>query len=109
MKLVPLTLLLSAASVVLADKGLYHICYNYHHSNRAETPFRHKAGGRISDAFATEIIKHMPEWSDHKYTAKFDLWTTAVYVGCSDQEPSKDEAVEAIKEQEKIVGEHRDG
>lgn len=51
----------------------------------------------------------MPEWSDHKYTAKFDLWTTAVYVGSSDQEPSKDEAVEAIKEQEKIVGEHRDG
>lgn len=52
----------------------------------------------------------MPEWSDHKYTAKYDVWTkTAVYVGCSEQEPSKDEAVEALKEQEKIVGEHRDG
>ena len=109
MKLIPVLLLLSVAGIALADKGLYHICYNYHHSTKADLAYRHKAGGSISDAFGTEIIKHMPEWSDKKYTAKYDLWKTAVYVGCSNQEPSKDEAVEAIKEQEKIVGEHKDG
>jgi hypothetical protein len=110
MKLLPLTLLLftTASDVVLAEKTLAYTCYNHPHSTKAELAYRHKAGGVVGDALAAGIVKHMSEWSDHKYKAEYDLFTKKiVYVSCSNQEPSKEKALEAIKEQEKIVGEHR--
>lgn len=112
MKLLPLTLLLStASSVSLAGKFklLLYTCNKPHHGSHGSYTDKPTSGGFINETFANEVVENMPAWSDGKYTAKYSLWSRIVFVGCSNQEPSKDEAVEAIKEQEKIVGEHKDG
>jgi hypothetical protein len=107
MKLLTLIFFFSAlAGTALADKKITYTCYDYHHSNKVDLPYRVKVGPVVSDAFGEKVSKHMSERSDHKYTANYNPWSKAVvFIGCSNQEPSKDETVEAIAEQEKIVKE----
>lgn len=48
----------------------------------------------------------MPTWSDHEYLAGHNrFWKDMVVVYCTDKAESKDKALEAIAEQQKIVRE----
>ena len=104
MKLLPL--ILSASSMVLADKTLSYSC---HHNNSGAPASKDgyrvsKAGGSISDASAEKIIKDMPTWSDGRYLA----WQNpahASFIGtaCKDNVESKERALEAMEDQEWIV------
>jgi hypothetical protein len=106
MKLLPLTLLLSATSRVLADRKITYACYDPHSNNTRDVFKTWKSGGSVGDAFAEKIVKHMPEWSDHKYTATLNPWPRgAVSIRCSEKTMGTDKLAEEIVEMEKIVKE----
>jgi len=105
MKLLTLALLLSATSRVLADRKIHYACYDPHSSHRNISK-TWKSGGIVGDAFAEKIVKDMPEWSDHKYTATLNPWPRgAVSIRCSEKAIGTDKPAEEIAEQERIVKE----
>jgi hypothetical protein len=104
MKLLALTLLLSAVSSVLADKRLEYSCYDPRSSTR-DFSKTWKSGSVVSDASAEKIIQNMAEWSDHKYAAK-DWFRRAVFITCVGKMVATDAPLEVMAEQEEIVKEH---
>jgi hypothetical protein len=107
MKLLSLSLLFAAS--VLADKKITYSCYNKHGGVNKTGNNESKAGGSISDDLAEKLLEHMPAWSEHKYEAKQNRHNkTLVTVVCKEKAENKDKALEAIAEQQKIVGEHKD-
>lgn len=102
--LFPLTILLSAASSVLADRKISYSCYDPRSSTRLFSK-TWKSGSVVSDAFAEKIVQNMAEWSDHKYAAKYWFQNT-VYVTCVGKMVATDAPLEAMAEQEEIVKEH---
>ena len=108
MKLLSLSLLLFAASA-LADKKLTYSCYNKHGGVDKKGNNESKAGGSISDALGDNILEHIKTWSHHKYEAKQNRRNKdLITIVCKDKADSKDQALEAIAEQQKIVAEHKD-
>jgi len=110
MKLLPLTLFLSAASSVLADKTIIYTCSKPLDGSSKNSVKESKHGDAVTDDFAEKLIHNMLAWSDQRYLAKSDgIRGMYVVIACRNKAESKEQALEAIGEQERIVGEHRDG
>lgn len=111
MKLLPLTLLLSAfKSLVLAERILTYTCYGAHQSRPEDRDGRWKFGGAVSDALADKLVKKMAEWSSGQYTAETHWPSTGgVHVGCSEKTGRQtDHPAEEIAEMERIIAKHKD-
>ena len=110
MKLLPLTLLLSAAgTLVLAERVLTYTCYGAHQSRPEDRDGRWKFGGAVSDAFADKMIKNMAEWSGGRYMAETHRPASGFFVRCSEKTGRQtDHPAEEIAEMERIVAKHRD-
>jgi hypothetical protein len=111
MKLLTLTALtlFAAATGVLADKKLSYSC---DHNNKfghmiLSSGTEHKDGGVFSERYAKYIFAQMPDWSGGKYSTKHSELAGEITVVCNEVMESKDKAVEAITEQERIVKEHQ--
>lgn len=106
-----LLLLLSATSSVLADKTILYTCTYPRDGSGKHSVNESKSGDPVSDDFAEKFIRSMRAWSDQRYQAKSDeIGGVYVVVVCRFKAESKEQALEAIGEQERIVGEHiRDG
>jgi hypothetical protein len=109
MKLLPLTLLIiTTAGIALADKKLTYNCINKTvRLGRLEVvDNEHKDGGVVGDAFAEKIVKNMVKWSRYKYVASRNRFPgESIIVTCIQSAGSKQEAIGAIAEQQKIVKE----
>lgn len=106
MKLLPLTLLLTAtAGAAILDKKISYLCYYDRFSFDSE----HKDGPVVNETLGEEIAKSMVLWSSCKHFAKPNRLFTEVIVSCSNVLDSKELAVEAIAKQERIVKEQLPG
>lgn len=92
---------------MLADKKITYSCYKKHGGVDKKGNNESKAGGSISDILADNILEHVRVWSKHKYEAKQNRHRKdLITVVCKEKAESKDEALEAIAEQQEIVKEH---
>jgi hypothetical protein len=99
--------LLLIATGVLADKKITYSCYNKHGGVDKNGNNESKAGGSISDVLADNILEHVRAWSEHKYEAKQNRHCKdLITVVCTEKAESKDEALEAIAEQQEVVQKH---
>lgn len=100
MKLLPLTLLLTAtAGAAILDKKISYLCYY----DRFSFDNEHKDGPVVNETLGKEIVKSMVVWSSGKYFAEPNRVFTEVTVSCSKVLDSKELALEAIAEQQRIV------
>jgi galactose-1-phosphate uridylyltransferase len=107
MNLLSLPLLVLAAGVI-ADKTITYSCFHKHGGVDKHGKNETKGGGHISDDFAEEILEHMPKWSNDKYLARQSKRNKhLVVVVCKEHVDTKDEALKAVAEQQKIVNDHK--
>lgn len=67
-----------------------------------------KNGGTIADAKGDEVVKDMPEWSHHKYTAsKSGKAVSLITVTSSTEYENKNGAVDANNDMQQIVNSHK--
>lgn len=117
MKLLTLTALtiFATTSGALADNKLSYSCYykkdgKTEHKDGYTRPIfetEHKDGGVVSYAEAKYIIAKMRTWSGSKYVVKYDIGAREIAVKCRMDVKSKEAALEAMAEQERIVKEQK--
>ncbi|CZT21318.1 uncharacterized protein RCC_07182 [Ramularia collo-cygni] len=110
MKFLSVGLLFFVAGALASDYLLTYSCYNKTGGINKNGNNESKLAGKVSEDFADKIEDKMEDWSDGKYEAKKkSIGRNTITIVCKNGGvDTKQQALDAVSDQQRIVNSHKD-